>query len=539
MTAAIFISHASADAAPAGAICVALEAAGIPCWIAPRNIAAGVEWADAIAAGIAEVRLLLLVHSGATDESLMVRREVTLALARGVALLPVRIDDSLPRDGMQFYLSSTHWLDAFAAGLEANLGRIVAAAEAALAGARLAAAPLEAAFADRPAIAVLPFRAVGEGARELADWLVDDVIGAISAWRVYPVIARGSAAAVAHGKSDMRLVGRLLGARYLVGGSIRLDTSRAMVALELVDAETADVLITEKFAVEVGDPIALVDAAVQKLAAALSPELVRLERERAKARPSVNPSAYELMRQGYWHRHRETRADLETAVSLFEQALALAPNYAPGLSAISLAWNYAAIRRWVADVPGAFAEASAYAQRALAADPRDTQSHLAVGVAHMNLGQRDAAITAFHEAIRLSPSYVMPRANLAQVLNYLDRPNEALTELDVVLRLNPHMSFRYQWLPYIAASHYLAGRFRECLAAAREALEAKPDYPLAVRYVVAALGQMGRADQAEGMLEVVRRTDRDFANLEAMTRRLFVPSAADRILDGFRKAGLG
>ena len=126
MTRHVFISHSATDRAAADAIRAALEAAGSSCWIAPRDIPPGAEWAAAIMAGIAEVRVLLLVHSAASAASQMVLREVNVAVDSRRPVIPVRIDATPVQDSMQFYLGSTHWLDAASAPLATHLVRIVA-----------------------------------------------------------------------------------------------------------------------------------------------------------------------------------------------------------------------------------------------------------------------------------------------------------------------------------------------------------------------------------------------------------------------------
>ena len=533
----VFISHASPDAASAQAVCAALEQAGIACWIAPRDIAPGMEWADAIVSGIAGVQAMVVMHSAAAGASGMMRREVTIALDRGMAVLPIRIDPTLPRDGMQFYLSSTHWLDAFAGGLDAHLAEIVAAIRALLTGNALPAPVVaEMMFVDRPAIAVLPFRTQDDADARLADELADELIAAISVWREFPVIARQSTAALPDGL-DARATGRRLGARYLVGGRVRSGTGRLRVSIECVEAESGAVLLAETLEFATEDPLDMVDAVVMSVAGALGPEVMRQERERAATRTPANPTARDMLWRGMWHRKRETREDVQEAERLFRAALDIAPDYAPALCAIAMTLNFLAIRRWTDDVPAAFRASLSYARAALATDARDPGCHFAVGVAEMNIGARAAAVAAFTEAVRINPSYASARANLAQVYNYLDRPEDALIEVQTALRLSPHAPYRYQWQPYVAASHYLAGRYRDCLIAAQDALQSRPDYPLALRYLAAALGMLGRAGEAAPALTILRRVDGDLARLEAMTNRLFVPSAAQRILEGFRRAG--
>jgi tetratricopeptide (TPR) repeat protein len=297
------------------------------------------------------------------------------------------------------------------------------------------------------------------------------------------------------------------------------------------------VLLSAPLEVAGEDTETSVDAIATAISGALGPEVAKAERERAARRPVADASVHELVRRGMWHRHRETREDLAAAEALFAQAVEAEPRNALALSAWSIARNFAAIRGWPQDVPAAFREAMALARRALEADPRDPQAHFAVGLGHMNLGQREEAVAAFEDVIRLNPSFAGARANLGQMLNYLDRPEEAMAHLQLAFRLSPHDPFGYQWLPYIAASHYLSARYRDCLAAARQALEARPSYPLAIRYAVAAMGQLGRTEGVEPLLAEMRRVDIDLAHLSVHARRMFVPSAANRLIEGFAKAG--
>jgi hypothetical protein len=107
--------------------------------------------------------------------------------------------------------------------------------------------------------------------------------------------------------------------------------------------------------------------------------------------------------------------------------------------------------------------------------------------------------------------------------------------IELALRLNPHDPRRFMWLPYLAASHYLAGRYKECLAAGEQALAANPAYPHAVRYIVAGLGRLNRTVEAGRLLPLMQ--PRNFAGNEELCRSLFVRTAADRIIEGWRLAG--
>jgi TolB-like protein/class 3 adenylate cyclase/tetratricopeptide (TPR) repeat protein len=392
-------------------------------------------------------------------------------------------------------------------------------------------------FGGEPAIAVLPFRGYAAGSDPFIDGMTDELINALSGWRSFPVIARNSVFAYRGGDADVRVIGRELGARYIVSGSVRRQDTQVRVNLNLVDAETAENLVTEHYNHTSTDPFALQDDIVRAIVGVLAPEVLKLERERAIQRTPAEASVYSLYERGMWHRYRNTREDLERAEALFRRVLELDPSYARATAALSLCRNFAAISRWVPDVPTAHAESMVLARRAVADDPRDPHAHFALGVACMNAKRLPEAIAELREAIRLNPSHSFAHANLGHVFNYLNRPEEGLPEVELALRLNPHDPRRFMWLPYLAASHYLSRRYRECLATCEQALVANPDYPHAARYIVAALGQLGLVAQAQPLLQVLRKYDRDFVGVDVTFRRTFVPEAADHLLEGIRRAG--
>jgi class 3 adenylate cyclase/tetratricopeptide (TPR) repeat protein len=130
---AVFISYAAVDASTAEAVCRTLEAAGIPCWIAPRDVAPGVRYAQAIVDGIRAARAFVLVFSAAASASEQVEREVDRAVAGGLPILPLRIEDVVPSRSLEYYLAGQHWLDALTVPRDESLERLTAAVRALLA----------------------------------------------------------------------------------------------------------------------------------------------------------------------------------------------------------------------------------------------------------------------------------------------------------------------------------------------------------------------------------------------------------------------
>ncbi len=119
-----FICYSSRDKAWADAVCNALELAGHRCWIAPRDVTAGTEWGSAIIGGIDQCQIMVLIFSRHANASTHVRREVERALSKGLSILPLRIEDVQPQGAMEYALSSTQWLDAFAPHPEASLQQL-------------------------------------------------------------------------------------------------------------------------------------------------------------------------------------------------------------------------------------------------------------------------------------------------------------------------------------------------------------------------------------------------------------------------------
>jgi hypothetical protein len=120
----VFVSYSHKDKSSADAVCSGLESAGIRCWIAPRDIEAGSEWAEGIIHGLNRCRVMVLIFSAHANHSHQVRREVERAVNREMAILPFRIEDVPPGSKLEYFLSNLHWLDALTPPLTAHIERL-------------------------------------------------------------------------------------------------------------------------------------------------------------------------------------------------------------------------------------------------------------------------------------------------------------------------------------------------------------------------------------------------------------------------------
>jgi hypothetical protein len=120
----VFISHSSEDKTIVDAVCATLESRGLRCWVAPRDILPGMDWDEAILDAISDCRLMLLIFSSHANKSVQIKHEIERALHKGIPILPFRIEEVLPSKSLEYFLSTTHWLDALTPPLEQHLDRL-------------------------------------------------------------------------------------------------------------------------------------------------------------------------------------------------------------------------------------------------------------------------------------------------------------------------------------------------------------------------------------------------------------------------------
>ncbi len=415
-------------------------------------------------------------------------------------------------------------------------------------------------FADRPAIAVLPFRYRGADAHRqehLADGVTEEVIHALARWRTFPVVARGSVFVFKGRDLDPREAGRALGARYILEGTLR---RRGIAGLRLdallADAESGQTLLSETFEAEEGasGAGALEDEIARGIVATLEPALLRHETERAafsgggRDAPGLGAgpgtaTAYNLFLRGLWHHHRYTDEDNARARAFLGQALDLAPGYAKATATLALAECQATYYRGpeqAAARDALFAAALRHAEAAARLDPQDPICHFAEGTAlSMNGRPLAESAAAYQRAIRLDPSHAAAHGSLGIALNGMDRPAEGLARIEFGLKLTPHDPRRFLWVAPKAVSHYLLGDFAAAVGTAREALALKRNHPVALRPLVASLGMLGLAADAAPFLAVLARVDGGPAGTEAALRRYYGPGPLARLTEGLRRAGYG
>jgi adenylate cyclase len=356
-------------------------------------------------------------------------------------------------------------------------------------------------FGGRAALAVLPLEIKDPEGAYLADGFSEELVTALSNLRWLPIIDRNSSFAFRGAIRDPRRIGKLLGARYLLGGNLRVKGDRLRVITRLVESEAAHILWSARYDVRLADILTTLDEAAASIAGTLEGRIEQAEQVRARAKRRSRLDLWELIWRGRWHLNRLTRADADEARRLFDEALAQDPHSAEAL--IHLAWwTFYDIwtQRRSREHVVAFKELSL---RALKADELDGRGHLLAGCAEILLRNPDAALRHLNEAIRLNPSLAYAHAQIGSSQMLAGRPQDAIAPLKKSLRLNPHDHYVFYVLGELAAVHYMLGEWQEAIALAEKSLEVRQAYWHARMSKIGALARSGKRQQASQELEIL------------------------------------
>jgi TolB-like protein/Tfp pilus assembly protein PilF len=394
-------------------------------------------------------------------------------------------------------------------------------------------------FDDRRAIAVLPFANFsGDPEQEFfADGITEDIISMLAGWRAFPVIARNSTFNYKGKDVDIKKVGKELGVRYVLEGSVRKSGRRVRVTMQLIRADTNHHIMAERYDRELTDLFDLQDEIAHTIAGAIEPEILKFERDRIADRPQHSEDAYGLYQRGMFHHYRQNKADNSEAQAYFRRALAIDPQYPQAVAALAIAVLNAGYLGWSGNAERNFAEALELAQRAVALDPRYPNAHLALALISMWLGRNDRSAAEFKEAIRLNPSFAAAHAVLGAVLNFQGQSEEGVASVEKGIRLSPSDPRLFIWLSGLAAAHYQLRHYSQAVEIARRSWTLNNGYITGLTYVVAGLAQLGSVEHAQAALADLKERDPKLTALRTTVQLYQDPAAVDHLLDGLRKAG--
>jgi len=369
-----------------------------------------------------------------------------------------------------------------------------------------------------------------------SDGMTEDITSDLSKISSLFVIARNSAFTYKGKAVKVQEVGRELGVRYVLEGSVRKADNQVRVTAQLIDATTGGHLWSERYDRPLKDIFALQDEITHRLVASLRVEVQEVELERVRRTPTENLTAYDYVLRGAEYYERFTKETNVQARQMFERAIVLDPAYAEAYA--RLAWTY--YLEWGAlwsQDSQILEQAFIQAQKAVALNDSLPQAHQVLGALYLWKKQHDQAIAEVKRAIALDPNEADSYGGWARILNYAGQPQEAIELAEKAMRLNPRYRTRYPY--YLGLSYYLLKRYEEAISALKEALARNPSLQPARLVLAATYTELGQEEEAQAEVNTVLGKNPTLS-LDGLKQRVPLkdPAVLDRYLAALRRAGL-
>jgi adenylate cyclase len=328
---------------------------------------------------------------------------------------------------------------------------------------------------SKPSVAVLPFDNMSGDAEQeyFSDGITEDLITDLSKVSGLFVIARNSTFLYKGKAVNVEDVGRELGVRYVLEGSVRKVEDTVRITAQLIDATTGGHVWAERYDRDLQDIFALQDEVVARIVAALAVTLTDEEQELLAQDATDNLEAYDYERRGWWYKGKLTKEDNEQARLMFERAIELDPQFASAYAGRGFTYYEEWSHQWSQD-PGTLDRAYDMATEAIALDDSHAGAHALLGWVYLWRKQHDLAIALMEQAIALNPNHADHYNDLAQVLVFAGKPQEAVELTQKAMRLNPHYPVQYPFT--LGFAYFFLEQYVDATTALEEALTINPFY---------------------------------------------------------------
>jgi TolB-like protein/DNA-binding SARP family transcriptional activator len=365
---------------------------------------------------------------------------------------------------------------------------------------------------DKPSIAVLAFQNLsGDPEQEyFADGMVEEIITALSRMPWLFVIARNSSFTYRHRAVDVKQIGRELGVRYILEGSVRKAANRVRISGQLIDAATGAHLWAERFDGKLEDVFDLQDQVAASVVGAIAPKLEQAEIERAERKPTDSLDAYDHFLRGMACVHQWTRQANNEALRHFQRSVELDPEYASAYGMAARCYSQRKASGWVADREQEIAETARLARHAVQFGKDDPVAICTAGIALVYVvGDLENGDALIEQALALNPNWAWAWLYSGWSKNWLGEPEVALERIHRAMRMSPQDPQFFNMQASAAWSHLLAGRNAEAQSWARAALRGHPDYLMALRVLAASTALLGDTSEARSVMARLRELDPD------------------------------
>ena len=398
---------------------------------------------------------------------------------------------------------------------------------------------LAAAPRDRPSIAVLPFANLGGDPEQdyFSDGMTEDIITELSRFSELFVIARNSSFAYKDKSVDVREIGRELGVRYVLEGSVRKSGSRVRITGQLVDTTKGVHIWADRFDGALEDIFVLQDQMSAIIVGAIAPKLEHAEIERAKRKPTESLDAYDYYLRGLASFHQGDRKAFAEALQLFQKAIQLDLGFASAYA--MAAWClYTPVPFWTN--PEKVLEAERLARLAARLGPDDAVALCVAGFVVASVAHDfDMGVALVSRALVRNPNLVTAwyLSGWVRVLN--GEPEVAIEHFSRAQRLSPFDPFNWSCHLGVACAHFIAGRDDQALSSVERCLVDMPNFRPALLIVAASSAFIGATERAEQTIARIRELDPTRCISQMQKRMPFRHSEQSaRLIDGLRRAGL-
>ncbi len=393
--------------------------------------------------------------------------------------------------------------------------------------------PLE--LPDQPSVAVLPFQNLSDDEREiyLSDGFTEDLTMALSKFRELFVIARNSAFQFELRSRSPQDIGRQLGVRYLVEGSLLRRGNRLRVTTRLIEATSGDGLWGERFDHFFDEVFHVLDELAVSVAATLAQQIATEERKRVMKAETDDLQAYSLVLRGQELLFLHEKRSNKMARKHYERAVEIDPGYARAYAAMSRTLNYDWRYSWSENTSRLLDRALDLAQQAVHLDNFDARGYSELGFVNLYKKQHDASISCYERALRLNPNDADLMAEMADSLTHCGRPEDAVEQLKQAMRLNPYYPDWYSW--------YLGGAYQQLreYEKAIETVKRMQNPAEGHRLLASCYARLGRMEEARAEAAEVLRVHPEFSlDHWADVQPDRNPEDIEHFIEGLRIAGL-
>ena len=389
-------------------------------------------------------------------------------------------------------------------------------------------------------IAILPFANMsGDPEQEyFSDGITEDIITDLSKIAGLTVIARNSSFTYKGRSVDVRTIGRELGVRSVLEGSIRRAGQRVRITAQLVDAATGGHLWAERYDRDLTDIFEVQDDVTHRIVDALKVTLSPAEKARLADVKASNIAAYDCVLRGreFMLGKDKTRETFEQAIKFFKKAVELDPNYSQAYACLGFGYMFDYQNRWSDDPDSSLPIAKQYARQAIEKDPNEPLARCVSALAASYERDLDLAKSEIDIAISLNPNLALAHNIRGTILNFSGQPLEAIPEIELAMRLDPALS--PQFLHFLGLANLLAGKYETAAALLRQRIILVPGTDFTRAILASALGHLGDVEEARRVWRELKEINPKYSFREHYSRQPFRQEDVERIAVGLTKAGL-